>query len=63
MSYNTTTLHLREDGTVIEDYWDSEETEHSTKKVCPMCDSDTELTEAGLLVEERRKMYAMTFDE
>ena len=54
-SYETTTQHLREDGTLIDDYWESEEVEHSTKEVCPMCDSDTELTEVGLKEEHERK--------
>jgi hypothetical protein len=47
-SYNTLTQHLREDGTVIEDYYNSEEESHSTKDICPMCDNDTELTEVGI---------------
>ena len=51
--YETLTQHLREDGSVIEDYWSSEEEAHSTKEGCPMCDSDVELTEAG--VEEERE--------
>ena len=45
--YETLTQHLREDGTVIDDYWNSEEDSHSTKDVCPMCDSDVVLTEEG----------------
>jgi len=48
MSYNTLTHHLREDGTVIENYYGTEEESHSTKDICPMCDSDTELTEVGI---------------
>ena len=46
-SYTTLTQYLREDGSVIENYWDSEEEAHDTKDVCPMCDSDVELTEIG----------------
>jgi hypothetical protein len=58
-SYNTLTQHLREDGTVIEDYYSSEEESHSEKDVCPMCDSDTELTEVGIQEEkERQERYA-----
>ncbi len=58
-SYNTLTQHLREDGTVIEDYYGSDEESHSTKDVCPMCDSDTELTEVGVQEEkERQERYA-----
>jgi len=33
---------------VIEDYWNSDEESTSTQDICPMCDSDTELTEAGI---------------
>lgn len=47
-SYETLTQHLREDGTVIEDYWDSDEEAHDTKDVCPMCDGNVELTEHGV---------------
>jgi hypothetical protein len=46
--YNTITQHLREDGSVIEDYYSTDEESHSTKDVCPMCDSNTELTEEGV---------------
>lgn len=42
-SYDTLTQHLREDGTVIEDYYNTDEKSHSTKDVCPMCDNDVEL--------------------
>ena len=54
-SYNTLTQHLREDGTVIEDYYSSEEESDITKDVCPMCDSDVELTEEGVKEEVERK--------
>lgn len=47
-SYETLTQHLRADGTVIEDYYGSDEESHNEKEVCPMCDSDTELTEEGI---------------
>ena len=40
--YDTLTQHLREDGSVIEDYHNSEEESHHTKDGCPMCDSDVE---------------------
>ena len=53
-SYDTLTTYLREDGTVIEDYFSTEEESHSTKDICPMCDSDIELTEAGLKEEQER---------
>ena len=48
MSYNCDHNYLREDGSVIEDYWNSDEESTSTQDICPMCDSDTELTEAGI---------------
>jgi predicted RNA-binding Zn-ribbon protein involved in translation (DUF1610 family) len=54
-SYNTRTQHFREDGTVIEDYYSSDEEAHHEKDVCPMCDSDTELTEAGIQAEKERQ--------
>ena len=47
-SYNTVTQYLRQDGTVIEDYYNSDEEADDDKDVCPMCDSDVQLTEAGL---------------
>lgn len=53
--YSTLTKHLREDGTVIEDYWSSDEEAHDTKEICPMCDSDVELTEAGKKEKEERE--------
>ena len=53
-SYDAVTLHLREDGTVIEDYYSSEEISTSTKDVCPMCDSELEFTEEGIKEEQER---------
>ena len=53
--YDTATQYLREDNTVIENYFESDEDSHSTKDICPMCDSDVELTEEGKLQEERYK--------
>lgn len=52
--WNTRTEHVREDGSVIEDYYNTEEESHDTKDVCPMCDSDVELTEAGIQEEKER---------
>jgi len=54
-SYETLTQHLREDGTVIEDYYSTDEESHNTKEICPMCDSDTVLTEEGVKDEKERK--------
>jgi Zn finger protein HypA/HybF involved in hydrogenase expression len=53
-SYQTLTAHLREDGTVIENYYQSDEESHHTNDTCPMCDSDTELTEVGIQEEKER---------
>jgi Zn finger protein HypA/HybF involved in hydrogenase expression len=53
-SYQTTTEYLREDGTVIEDYYSSEEESDITKETCPMCDGDTELTEVGVKEKQER---------
>ena len=61
-SYNTLTAHLREDGSVIENYYDTEEESHSTKDVCPMCDSDVEFTEHGTVEEEARKKRMAEID-
>jgi hypothetical protein len=54
-SWNTLTAHLREDGTIIDDYYNSEEESHSTTDVCPMCDSTVELTEVGVQEEQERQ--------
>ena len=51
-SYETRTQFYREDGTVIEDYYESDEESHHDKEVCPMCDSDVELTEVGIKEEQ-----------
>jgi len=61
-SYNSLTQYLRKDGTVIEDYFESEEEAHSTKDVCPMCDSDIQFTEHGLVEEEEKKKRMAELD-
>jgi len=54
--YESLTLHLNEDGSI---HKEDDLEFHSTKEVCPMCDSDLELTEDGIAEEERRKkVYA-----
>lgn len=53
-NYESSTLYLRKDGTVIDDYFNSDEESDSTKDVCPMCDSDLMLTEAGVKEEKER---------
>ena len=60
--YQTRTQYYRADGTVIEDYWDSEEDSHHDKEVCPMCDSDVELTEVGKEEKERHDKLMAEFD-
>ena len=42
---------------------DDETGEKEAKKVCPMCDSDTELTEAGIKEEEARKERMARWDK
>lgn len=58
-SYETSMVFLNEDGSICED--DSLE-HHSTKDVCPMCDGDVELTEAGVHKEEQRKKWQAEID-
>lgn len=60
--YETQTQYLREDGTVIENYFESDEDSHSTKDVCPMCDSELELTEEGARKEEEYKKLVAELD-
>lgn len=48
--YDAHTLYLNEDGTVHTD--DDLEFNH-TKEICPMCDSDVELTPEGVIEEEK----------
>ena len=62
-SYETITQHLREDGTIIENYFGSDEDSHSTKDVCPMCDSDLILTEEGIEKEKRYEELKRELDE
>lgn len=53
-SYDTLTQFHRVDGTVIENYYESDEESDHTSEVCPMCDSSLELTEAGIKEEKER---------
>lgn len=62
-SYTTGTLYLREDGSIIENYFESDEESHSTKDVCPYCDSDLELTEEGLKRDKATKKLMAELDE
>ena len=61
--YETLTQYLREDGTVIEDYYNSEEQYKDTKEVCPMCDGEIELTEEGVKREEAWEKLRKELDE
>lgn len=56
--WETLTLHLNIDGSVHEE--DDLEF-HSTKDVCPMCDSDLELTEVGIELQEKQKQVEKEF--
>lgn len=55
-------LYHREDGSVIDNYWESEEESHHTSDVCPMCDSPVELTEEGKIQEEKSKKLMAELD-
>lgn len=51
-SYETGTMYLNEDGSI---YKEDDLEFHSTKDVCPMCDSDLELTEEGVKRDQSMK--------
>jgi Zn finger protein HypA/HybF involved in hydrogenase expression len=54
--WDTNTEHCREDGSVIEDYYSTEEESHHTKECCPMCDSDLDyIDEETRISEENEK--------
>ena len=57
--YESRTIYLNEDGSIYEE---DDLEHHSTKDVCPMCDSDLELTEDGVKEEERRKKVLAEID-
>ena len=57
--YDTNTLYLNEDGSI---HQDDELNFHSTKEVCPMCDSDVELTEEGKIQEEKTRQLMAELD-
>lgn len=52
--YETATIYHRADGSVIENYFESDEDCDHTSDVCPMCESSVELTEKG---QEQEKEY------
>ena len=66
-SYDAEKQYLRADGTVIEDYWNADEDCSEVKDVCPMCNSELELTEVGLQEEkeheERESRWAKEAEE
>lgn len=57
--YETSILYLNEDGSIHED---DDLEHHSTKDVCPMCDSDIELTDIGLEKENEYKRLREELD-
>ena len=61
--WQTQTQYLREDNTVIENYFASDEDSHHTTNICPMCGSDVELTEEGKLQEEKTNKLLAEFDD
>lgn len=70
--YETTTEHCRKDGSVIEDYYMTEEESHHTKETCPMCDSDADYIDEETRIseenekrerDERMARWAEEFDE
>ena len=61
--WSTNTVHLREDGTVIEDFWSGNEEAFEIKDICPMCDSDTELTEYGIEQKKERDRIIKELEE
>ncbi len=62
-AYETATKYCRADGTAIEDYFESDEEAESRVDICPMCDSDVELTEAGRQEAEARLQRMKEIDE
>ena len=61
--YAGDTLHCREDGSVIENYYSTEEEAHHTKETCPMCSSDLdyvdEMTREREQAEDRKREERM----
>jgi hypothetical protein len=61
--YAGDTLHCREDGSVIENYYSTEEEAHHTKETCPMCTSDLdyvdEMTREREQEEDRKREERM----
>jgi hypothetical protein len=58
-NWETRTAYVNEQGEVLPDDCDEW---HDTKDVCPMCDSDVQLTEAGVLEELERKQRMAEID-
>jgi Zn finger protein HypA/HybF involved in hydrogenase expression len=54
------TVYHREDGTIIEDYFQSEEEKHHTSESCPMCDSPVDYIdeETRLKIEQEEREQA-----
>lgn len=53
--YDTATQYHRADGSIIENYFESDEDFDHTSDVCPMCESSVELTTEGKIQEEKNK--------
>jgi Zn finger protein HypA/HybF involved in hydrogenase expression len=53
--WSSNTEHCREDGSVIEDYYSTEEESHHTKEICPMCDSDVDYIDEETRIREENE--------
>ena len=62
-SYHAEKQYLRADGTVIEDYWNTDEECSSVKDVCPMCSGDLLLTEVGIQEEKEHAEWEKKWEE
>ena len=60
--YETATKYHRADGSVIENYFESDEDSDHTSDVCPMCESPVELTDEGKVQEEKTKKIMAELD-
>lgn len=59
-NYEARTIYLNEDGSI---YKEDDLEFHSTKDVCPMCDSDLELTEEGVKRDQSMKKLMDDLDK
>lgn len=56
------TQYHREDGSVIENYFESDEESDHTTDICPMCDSAVTFTEYGVEQDEKSKKLLEEFE-